>query len=545
MAEQDIPKPRLEKIDTAHKQNQNLSNFLNTLLGTVKNFICQHTLIQSDDRILVAVSGGADSVALLCLLHKLCNSCWSNIKLAVVSVDHALRPESSREVAWVGNLAKQLGLEFFTTRLNLDISHIGLEERARIARYEFLLHIAKAWNATKVAVAHHADDQVETTLLHLFQGAGLQGLVGIPVQRQLDTNSPILLIRPLLSVHKQDLVSYLQACGQTWWEDSSNNDPHFTRNCMRLQIIPFLKQYFPKIDSAITNTSQYCQRATSYLELQASTFVSQYAFDIPTKLLGFNRLWQALWNFSHNSYDDTQTKKMFPCLQRFYQESFPKFNLGLQSFILRHLQNKLGRMRPLRQHDYIAFEQAIAGKKARFFLPDGTEICRSIRYLDILVTSPFPPIKAQTFWLGNNIIQATGQELQTSLSPSPITTEYITIQVCQIPPSDWDFETVQNDQDHLVGTLALDTFTPPLTLRTPCLSDTIKLLGFPSEKKIIHILRDVGIPEAWRGLVWIVVSADDIPLWIPGIGIAHTARLTQKSQMAIQLTCKIGEQYRS
>jgi len=206
----------------------------------------RHRLLVPGLRVGVAVSGGADSVALLRLLHE-----WSEewgLLVAVVHVDHGWRPDSAADAAWVEALARRLGLEFHLRSLLAPPSG-NREQWARQARYAYFEELIAASHAQRVATAHTADDQAETVLLRLLRGAGPAGLAGIlPARGGLETPAgqaaAVTVIRPLLSVSRQELRAWLRTRGQDWREDPSNADLSLARNRLRHRYMPGLQAEF-------------------------------------------------------------------------------------------------------------------------------------------------------------------------------------------------------------------------------------------------------------------------------------------------------------
>jgi tRNA(Ile)-lysidine synthase len=197
-------------------------------------------MLIAGNRVGVAVSGGADSVALLRLLHRLRSEL--GITLAVVHFNHALRgAESEADAAFVAELAGALELEFLAARedVGAEASRQGwnLEDAARRLRYAFFDRVIDEGRATHIAVAHTADDQAETVLARLMRGTGPTGLAGIyPVARTV--------VRPLLGTRRENLREYLLANGQTWREDSTNRDVRRTRAHIRGQLLPMIERDF-------------------------------------------------------------------------------------------------------------------------------------------------------------------------------------------------------------------------------------------------------------------------------------------------------------
>lgn len=189
--------------------------------------------LEAFERLILAVSGGPDSMALLHLV----NQWWQEMsrpldRLLVVTVDHGLRAESAGEAALVAQRAKQLGLAHRTVNWDNGGIETGVQDAARRARYGLLRACATQFAGTgsrAIATAHTRDDQVETFLMNLARGSGLDGLSGMRVVRPLDPFDDAMLVRPLLAFPKSRLVETLNAIGWTWIEDPSNTDPAFER----------------------------------------------------------------------------------------------------------------------------------------------------------------------------------------------------------------------------------------------------------------------------------------------------------------------------
>jgi tRNA(Ile)-lysidine synthase len=215
--------------------------------------------VPSPTRVVLAVSGGADSVALL--------RAWQEARpadtLIVATFDHGLREESALDANFVAQIALRLGLPFergFPAHPIADQAD-SIESAARKARYSFLKDVARQHQAAWVATAHTADDQVETVLHRVIRGTGLRGLAGIPFARPLAPN--ILLVRPLLTVRRSDIETYLRRLGQDFRTDPTNQDVAFTRNRIRHELLPFLRTRFhPQVDRAIARLADLAAGAT-------------------------------------------------------------------------------------------------------------------------------------------------------------------------------------------------------------------------------------------------------------------------------------------
>ncbi|HEY3788774.1 MAG TPA: tRNA lysidine(34) synthetase TilS [Urbifossiella sp.] len=215
---------------------------------------------------VVAVSGGADSVALLRALHEA-----GSANLTVAHLNHQLRgDESDIDEQFVRNLTASLGLAFRSVRINVlkEAAGANLEATARRIRYEWLRTVAEEGGAAWIATGHTADDQAETVLHRLIRGTGLQGLRGIA-----ERNPPV--IRPLLTVTRAEILDYLANLGQPFRTDSSNADPRFTRNRIRAELLPLMKSFNPEAVAVLGRLAEQADEAHSFIESQAREFLQR------------------------------------------------------------------------------------------------------------------------------------------------------------------------------------------------------------------------------------------------------------------------------
>ena len=215
------------------------------------------TPLRPGDRACVALSGGADSTALLLLIHAANDLPRHSlgIGLSAVHINHGLRgDESDADQAFVEDLCARLELPLHTrivdTRGYARAERETLEEAARTLRYVVFAELTASGAATHILTAHTLDDQAETVLMKLLRGAWLEGLSAIAPSFPLATGS---VLRPLLQTPRDDLRAYLQARSQLWREDSSNADEAFTRNRIRHTVLPLLRQENPSLDHTLAN----------------------------------------------------------------------------------------------------------------------------------------------------------------------------------------------------------------------------------------------------------------------------------------------------
>lgn len=224
----------------------------------IAHFIEKNHLFSLSDKVLVALSGGADSVALLCVLHAL------GYRLEAVHCNFHLRgSESDRDEQFCQDLCQRKNIPFhrkdFDTLTYARQQGISVEMAARTLRYDFFETLRQSTEAAVVAVAHHRDDSVETVLLNLVRGTGLKGLRGIPVSNRH-------IVRPLLGVSREELLSHLESISETYVTDSTNAETLYQRNKIRHEVLPLLRQINPQAMANISRMTQYVSEANLLLE---------------------------------------------------------------------------------------------------------------------------------------------------------------------------------------------------------------------------------------------------------------------------------------
>jgi len=224
-------------------------------------------LIRPGDTVLVACSGGPDSMALLHLCLEL--SADEGFATAVAHFNHGLRPLASADERFVEKAALALGLPFFAGRGDVRAiarsRRIGIEEAARQVRYRFLEAAAREAGASLIATGHTMNDQAETVLLRLLRGTGPMGLSGIPVRRGL------AIIRPLLTLERREILSFLESRGVAFRRDETNRDAAFLRNRVRRELIPYLEKRFePAVVRSLARLARIAADEEAWLDAAAA-----------------------------------------------------------------------------------------------------------------------------------------------------------------------------------------------------------------------------------------------------------------------------------
>ncbi|MEO8613426.1 MAG: tRNA lysidine(34) synthetase TilS [Chloroflexota bacterium] len=241
------------------------------MLESTRRTIQKFHLITPNSVLIVGVSGGADSLALMHILYTLQSTLQYRIHVA--TLDHGLRGEQgAADAEYVRTVAESLGIPVTVGRT--DVLHqaadqyMGIEAAARLARYMFLASVAQKLNADRVAVAHHAGDQAETVLMHLLRGAGLAGLGGMALQAPVPEHPDITLIRPLLWNTRAEIEAYCKANGLEAREDATNRDTTLLRNNIRLNILPSLEQVNPHLQRALGHLADIARVEDDFVKTQ-------------------------------------------------------------------------------------------------------------------------------------------------------------------------------------------------------------------------------------------------------------------------------------
>jgi tRNA(Ile)-lysidine synthase len=225
-------------------------------------------LFPAEFKVVVAVSGGADSIALMHLLAR------SNLlpqneicqKLLVAHFNHDLRHESADEASFVQKAAYDLGIKSVVGVWSKKSTNGNLAAKAREARYKFLTNTAQKFVANCLVTGHHQDDQAETFLDRLIRGSGLTGLKAMEASRKLETNPPILLVRPMLNMSREIIHSWLREQNIGWREDPTNKNTDYRRAFMRHEILPSLQKLEPHTKQRIAAATLRIAQAQTALE---------------------------------------------------------------------------------------------------------------------------------------------------------------------------------------------------------------------------------------------------------------------------------------
>jgi len=471
-----------------------------SLLHRVEKVIQQHALCKQQDKIIVGVSGGSDSLALLYLLHAL----HFKLLLTAVYIDHGLRPEEIKEEEQtIQHYCLRLGIPFISKSIKVreyaaKTKH-SIEESARILRHNILEKIRIDQHASLIALAHTADDQVEEFFIRLLRGTSLKGLSGIQFKRDR-------IIRPLLQESKTSLMNYLIEKNVSFCQDSSNFSRKFLRNRVRLDLLPKLeKEFNPSIRKTMLQNIDILAQEEDFLN-----DISRTAFK---KCVSHNLA-------IHEDITPTRVILLPDILTTFHHAI--QCRVIERCFWLMKIKPGYLQIRSL-----LHFTQS-ARNSAEMHLADGVRVTKSDNQIalsrplqrgQLRGSIPFYILTPQ--WIsgpGCYTIKELGKILRLSISTDP-------------------------DDDHSnKKILFLDSkkVTFPLLLRSPTPGESFRPYNAPGRKKILRYLGEKKIAIKKR-IGYPVLVSDDRVIALPGLQISHDVRVTEttKNKLIIELDEKI------
>ena len=252
----------------------------------VLNTIKKYELIENGNTIVIGVSGGPDSMALLNILISLKKDKKLDCEIVVAHINHGIRKEAEEETEYVENFCKENGIECFIKKEKVEelakVQKIGTEEAGRKLRYSFFEEVAQKTNATKIATAHNANDNSETVLMNLIRGTGTSGLKGIEAKRDNK------YIRPLIESTRKEIEEYCEENKLEPKQDKSNSENIYTRNKIRNILIPLIENEFnPNIINSLNRMSQIVKEENEYLRKQVEKAYKEIVIE---EYLGNKRL---------------------------------------------------------------------------------------------------------------------------------------------------------------------------------------------------------------------------------------------------------------
>ena len=467
------------------------------MLKKVRDYMREHEMTAPGDAVIVALSGGADSVCLLTVLKQLTAPAFL---LRAVHVHHGIRgAEADRDEAFAQKLCESLSVPLCVAYCHVPAyaAEHGLseEEAGRILRYQVLEKEAGKWeqelpagSRVKIALAHHRDDNAETILHHLLRGSGLTGLAGIrPVQGRR--------IRPLLCVGREEIRAYLEAGHISWCEDSTNQSPDYTRNRIRSQVLPLLKTAVnEQAEEHILQAGQIIGQADAYLRQQA----------------------EEIWQEAVCGREED--------LAAIPLTAFARQPEILKTYLIRHMLDQLHPgWKDIGSRHFTAIAE-LAGKPvgSRLDLPGGLMARTGYEMLEIVrKTEREVSVKTESGADGEIHGRQTVPELHMTVFSRQKDQE--------IPKNQY---TKWFDYDKIKGTLSV---------RTRRTGDYL-ILPSGGSKTIARYMIDEKIPKEKREQILLLAEGSHV-LWVVGFRISEYYKIEEHTENILQVTCDGGKDY--
>ncbi|HUV06036.1 MAG TPA: tRNA lysidine(34) synthetase TilS [Armatimonadota bacterium] len=457
-------------------------SLIQAMLSTIRRF----SMVEKGEKVLVAVSGGPDSVALLHALWSVRNEL--GISLHVAHLNHSFRGrESDLDAEYVCGLAANLSLDWTVEKIDVPQIQRSLrlspEEAARLVRYEFLERVAADVHADRIALAHTADDQVETVLLNVLRGTGVDGLSGMPPVRGK-------IIRPLISIRRSEVEDYVERNSLHPRVDATNLLPMYTRNRLRLELLPLLRREFnPEIDAALLRLMELAREDTAYLNMGSKEALGRLTISREEGAISLD------------------LSGLLSCplaiRRRLIREAVRTVRGELADVGFTHVEELLRLLG--------------TGSDFKYELPGGTFVERTRQALAFLFSRPLelPIIYCYELAVpGETRVPEIEATLEAEVGLTPVEPFR--------PPGSME---VVLDGESIVGKLRVRNWQP---------GDRIRPLGLRGSKKVQDIFVDAKIPRAARHRVPLIAD-DEKVVWVAGLALSELVKVTGATRQFVQL----------
>ncbi|MBO8164890.1 MAG: tRNA lysidine(34) synthetase TilS [Brevibacillus sp.] len=473
------------------------------MLASVRKRIDTDRLLLPGEAVVVGVSGGTDSTALLHILWSLNRQYAYGWKLHVVHLNHGFRGEEARQdAAYVKEVCDRLQIpcHLFAENVSLYMkeSGMGAQEASRVRRYELYRRVAEQVGASKVALAHHADDQVETILFRMLRGTGLSGLGGMPVRRWLIPDR-LEVVRPLLDVYRADLEAYCRQAGLTPRLDRSNLSRKYSRNKLRLDVLPLLAEINPRYREHLLQLANLARADDAYLRNQSEAELKRVIVSRETEKVVIDG------------------KKFRSC------------DLALQRRMIPLILSYLSTLTEWSSQHVEAVLRVIGGEhpSAQVHLPDDLVVKRVYHYIHFVKkereNESADPLYCYELEVPGTVwVKECGACLHAE-------------RLAQAP--DWKSLTVYD------AVFDAKQLPEKLFVRNRRSGDRVSIYGLSGSKKVKELMIDHKVPKHWRDRLPLVTTEDRI-LWVPGIRRSGHALVGKETETYIWLHIEFAEDWR-
>jgi len=444
------------------------------LIKKIKSFISENSLINKNDRILVGLSGGPDSIFLLYILHN-----YFNNQLIIAHINHKLRGiDSDLDEKFIRTISQKLKIPLYVIRE--DVKKLStknkksIEEVGRDVRFSFFNKILKVENFNKIALGHNLDDNVETILINFIKGSGMKGLIGIPEKRDN-------IIHPIINIKKEEILKYLEENKIEYRIDKTNFETDYLRNKVRNYLLPIIEKEFNK------NFKEKILALSNILKVE-NRFLDDLVENIKNDILKFE-----------DDFVKIDLKKLqnlhLSLKRRLIRKVINHFNKDLREYPLNHIDK------------VISLENKKTGKEIELPLnliavKDKNNLIIERRDFEI------PDFYIEIPDIGS--YQEIGMKIELSL-----------------------VEKISKVKDPFISFFDYDKIELPLKIRKPMFGEKFKPLGLKKEKKIQDFFVDSGIPKSVRWNLPILLDKKDDILWIVGVRISDDYKVTNLTNRVI------------
>lgn len=460
------------------------------MLDKVINYIKENKIIQQDDRILVALSGGPDSVCLLHILYRIKDK--FNLKLGAIHINHMLRgEEADKDENYIIDLCEQMGIKHYVKRINIEYiakeTNVSLETAGRNERYKAFEEIKIKDKYNKIAVAHNANDQAETILMRIMRGTGLEGLTGIKPQREGG------IIRPILCLNRQEIEDYCEYNGLNPRIDASNYDRHYSRNRVRLDILPYMRDNFNKdIIDTLNRMTLLLQKDNEFIEEYSKKCYNIYCKKHNNKLEILKELFE---------------KEMESIITRVVIIAFKEISKSYQNFEMKHI------------YEIVNLASRETGKKINL---TNNIICENL--------------------YGNIVLSKNDNKYYNSCVKTEIKLDKDNI-IENIEFNNYiiNFEVIENKKkekftkNNLIKLFNYDKIEKEILIRYRKDGDKIIPLGMSGSKKVKDIFINSKVPREERDNTPILCFDDKIS-WIVGYKTSQLFKIDSDTKMILKIT---------
>jgi tRNA(Ile)-lysidine synthase len=459
-------------------------------IAKIKRTVKKYSMLESGEKVVVGVSGGPDSMALLSVLHQMQEN--YNLQLQVAHLNHGFRgKEAARDAQFVHDMAQRFGLpceiKTFDVPSFKKRSTLSSQEAAREVRYQFLEDVRQRCNASKIALGHNADDQAETLMMWLLRGTGLKGLGGMPPVRGG------IIIRPLIETTREEIEAFLTERSIPFVVDSSNQNPDYLRNKVRQQLFPLLKEHYnPQLVKRLANTAEIVRIDNEYLEYKT----------------------QAILDNIIVSRDSTSAV--------INSSALLALPVALQVRCMRSVLEKVkGNLKRISATHLNAILKILSNDKPSkvLQLPDGIRVEKSYQRLKLTrhQSAPLPFHYSFTAIPDRVRIQEIGREMHFAIVEGN--------------------DHAGSDNNARVACLDEGKVVMPLTIRNVKPGDRFQPLGMQGKKKLKDFFVDEKVSLAERKRIPLVLCKE-VVVWVGGMRIDHRLRVTKNTRKMLTIALK-------